>query len=127
MFDNVHPSLCQRTIKARHPPARGPALRNTKPELDSQTVKVHSEVAPQQLLFLSCSITFSSAGVPGLRAAEERTGSIQVPAGEGSQDHRHDLHARRAQAPRPGGAGLQGALACTLSEEGAVVVFNFPF
>ncbi len=51
---------------------------------------------------------FSSAGVQGVWAVAQRTGPIQIPAGERGQDHRHDLHARRPQTPRPGGAGLQG-------------------
>ncbi len=51
---------------------------------------------------------FFSAGVQGVWAVAQRTGPIQIPAGERGQDHRHDLHARRPQTPRPGGAGLQG-------------------
>lgn len=51
---------------------------------------------------------FSSAGVQGVWAVAQRTGPIQIPAGERGQDHRHDLHTRSTQTPRPGGAGLQG-------------------
>ena len=38
-----------------------------------------------------------------------------VPAGEGSQDHRHDVHTRRAQATRPRHTRLRGMYSETFS------------
>ena len=48
------------------------------------------------------------AGVPCIWIAAQRSGPSQLPAGEGSQDHRHDLHARCPQTSRPGQCRISG-------------------